>query len=137
MHYFIARFFDGEAMPLTINAEFGTFTKDTSLEGCGAVSSSLTRRSPPAPSSLMENVELAKSMTDIQPKIATLESRCTSNSRKDSLRAATQASKDAIHDLKNITTVGYIDLFSNSSRLRIPSDSVSKGVRELRRWNYD
>ena len=133
LHYFISRFLDGEAKLLSINADIGTFAKEhkSGAELWRLLVFNNEKKSAYTVVSVVEmikNVEKAKSMMDIQPKIATLERLYIEfangfNESDDADR------KGAIGGLKHMATVGYFDVFKKSDLLRILPDNVIKDLR--------
>ena len=121
LHYFITRFLDGEAKLLSINADIGTFAKEHK-------SGAELWRLLVFNYEMIKNVEKAKSMADIQPKIATLE-RLYIEFAKGFNESDDADIKGAIAGLKHMTTVGYFDVFKKSDLLRILPDNVIKDLR--------
>ena len=78
LHYFICKFLDGEAKMLALNAEIGDFDKEhkSGSELWRLLVFNYERKSAYNIVNVMgmiRNVEKAKSMADVQPKIATLQ----------------------------------------------------------------
>ena len=102
LHYFISRFLDGEAKLLSINADIGTFAKEhkSGAELWRLLVFNYEKKSACTVVSVVEtikNVEKAKSMMDIQPKIATL-GRLYIEFAKGSTRATTRTSRVPLAD---------------------------------------
>ena len=133
LHYFISWFLDGEAKLLSINADTGTFAKEhkSGAELWRLLVFNNEKKSAYTVVSVVEmikNVEKAKPMMDIQPKVATLERLYIefANGFNESDDADI---KGAIDGLKHMATVGYFDIFKKSDLLRILPDNVIKDLR--------
>ena len=131
MHYFISRFLDGEAKLLSIIADTGTFAKEhkSGAELWRLLVFNYEMKSAYTVESVVEmikNVEKAKSMMDIQPKIATLE-RLYIEFAKGFNESDDTNIKD-IGGLKHMAPVGYFDVFKKSDLLRILPDNVIKDL---------
>ena len=132
LHYFITRFLDGEAKLLSINADIATFAEEhkSDAELWRFLVFNYDKKSAYTVVKVVEmikNVEKAKSMTDIQPKIATLE-RLYIEFAKGFNESDDADIKGAIAGLKHMTTVGYFDVFKKSDLLRILPDNVIKDL---------
>ena len=114
-HYAV---FDGEAKLLSISADIGTFAKEhkSGAESWRSHVFNFEKKSACTVVSIVKmikNFEKAKSMMDIQPKIATLE-RMYIEFAKGFNESDDADIKGAIGALMHMTTVGYFDVFSRS-----------------------
>ena len=77
---------------------------------------------------MIRNVEKAKSMSDVQPKIATLQ-RLYIEFPKGFNESNDTDIKDARGKLSGMTSVGYFEVFKKSDLLRILPENVLKDLR--------
>ena len=122
LHYFMCRFLDGEAKMLSLNAEIGSFSGEhkSGAELWRLLMFNYEKKSAYSIVNIMgmiRNVEKAKSMADIQPKIATLQ-RLYIEFAKGFLESTDKDIIDHKDKLATMSTVGYFEVFKKADLLK-------------------
>ena len=134
LHYFISKFLDGEAKLLALNADIGDLGTEhkSGAELWRLLTFNYEKKSAYHVVSVVEmikSVEKAKSMADVQAKIATLHRLYIEFAKGFNESTDSDIRRVKTH-LEGMSTIGYFDVFKKSDLIRILPESV---LRDLKR----